>query len=147
MSGGVAAASGMLALSDDAGALPYPTLALRIANRKSVNDLVGAAVAGRRRQAVLDALMAAGIPAAPVNTVAEYVSDASLLEAGVLQNVRIGDQDVALAGRLFGADFLPNARGAPPRAGEHTDDVLQSLGWTRTTSRSCAKQVMRTSAS
>lgn len=119
----------VLALWGEAGALPFPTLTSRIANRKPVNDLVGAAVAGRRRKDVLDALMAAGIPSAPVNTVGKYVSDASLLQAGVLENVRISGEDVALAGALFGADFLPRARRAPPGLGEHTEDVLQSLGF------------------
>ncbi len=118
----------VLGLSDESGELAYPTLALRIAHRESVNALVGAAVAGRRRQDVLDALIAAGIPAAPVNSVGEYVDDPSLVEAGVLENVRIGEGDVALAGALFGADFLPHARSAPPRLGEHTEEVLRSLG-------------------
>jgi len=119
----------VLALEDEAGVPPFPTLKSRIANRQAVNDLVAAAVAARRRQDVLDALNAAGIPAAPVNTVGEYVSDPSLQTAGVLDNVRIAGQDVALAGSLFAADFLPRARHAPPGPGEHTDDVLQSLGF------------------
>jgi len=118
-----------LALRNEGDALPFPTLAARIANRERVNDLVGAAVAERKRQDVLDALIAAGIPSAPVNTVGEYAGDESLLQAGVLENVRMSEQDVALAGALFGADFLPRARRAPPALGEHTDNVLQSLGF------------------
>ena len=108
---------------------PFPTLAQRIANRKAVNELVGAAVADRKRQEVVDALTAAGIPCSPVNTVAEYVADTTLIDAGVLQNVEISGEDVALAGPLFDADFLPAARHAPPRPGEHTNDVLQSIGF------------------
>jgi len=119
----------VLALRGAADPLPYPTLATRIADRARVNALVGAAIAGRRRADVLDALIAAGIPCAPVNTVGEYASDASLVEAGVLEKVRVADQDIALAGPLFGADFLPRARRSPPTHGEHTEDVLQSLGF------------------
>ncbi len=118
-----------LALKDEQGGLPLPTLALRIANRKTVNDLVGSAVAGRKRQAVRDALTAAGIPCSPVNTVAEYVADPTLIDAGVLQNVGISGENVALAGRLFDADFLSGVRHAPPAPGEHTEEVLQSLGF------------------
>jgi crotonobetainyl-CoA:carnitine CoA-transferase CaiB-like acyl-CoA transferase len=119
----------VLPLRAAADPLPFPALATRIANRARVNDLVGAAIAGRRRQDVLDALIAAGIPCAPVNTVGEYASDASLVEAGVLEKVRVSDQDIALAGPLFAADFLPRARSSPPAHGEHTEDVLQSLGF------------------
>ena len=120
----------VLALQDAAGALPFPTLALRIANRKAVNDLVGAAVGGRKRQDVLSALKEAGIPSSPVNTVAEYVGDPTLIDAGVLEKVNIpGSPGMALAGALFGADFLPKNRRAPPRAGEHTQEVLQTLGY------------------
>jgi formyl-CoA transferase len=103
---------------------------LRIANRQAVNDLVGAAVAGRQRHDVLSALRDAGIPSSPVNTVAEYVSDPSLVAAGVLEKIDIpGVPEMALAGALFGAEFLPGNRRPPPRAGEHTGEVLQSLGY------------------
>jgi len=44
--------------------------------------------------------------------------------------VRIPEVDEALlAGALFGADFLPGKRRPPPKTGEHTSEVLQSLGY------------------
>lgn len=121
----------VLALHDETGGVPFTTLASRIENRESVNGRVGAAVVGRKRQDVLEALVAAGIPCAPVNTVAEYVSDPTLTQARVIEKLRVMDgKEAALAGPLFGADFLPGNRSAPPRAGEHTLEVLQSLGYT-----------------
>jgi len=120
----------VLQLRDEAGALPFPTLALRVANRTRVNDLIAAAVQGRTRENVLQALTAAGIPCAPVNTVAEYMNDASLETAGVLDRVRIPEvEDALLAGALFDADFLPKQRRPPPKTGEHTAELLQSLGY------------------
>jgi formyl-CoA transferase/CoA:oxalate CoA-transferase len=120
----------VLPLRDDAGKTPFPALASRIANRDAVNGIVGAAVARRKRQDVLDTLSAAGIPCAPVNTVAEYMSDPTLEQARVLETLRVLEgKEVVLAGPLFGADFLPGNRRAPPHAGEHTLDVLQSLGY------------------
>lgn len=120
----------VLKLRDETGGLPFPTPALRIANRDRVNDLITAAVKGRMREDVLKALKAAGIPCAPVNTVAEYMSDASLETAGVLDRVRIPEvEEALLAGALFGADFLPKKRRPPPKTGEHTSELLQSLGY------------------
>ena len=120
----------VLQLHDEAGVLPFPTLALRIANRARVNELIADAVKARTRESVLRALDAAGIPCSPVKTVSEYVSDASLETAGVLDRVRIPEvEEALLAGTLFGADFLPRKRRAPPRTGEHTAELLDSLGY------------------
>ena len=120
----------VLQLRDEAGAVPFPTLALRVANRARVNDLIASAVKGRTRDDVMHALTAAGIPCAPVNTVGEYMSDASLETAGVLDRVRIPEVEQALLpGTLFGADFLSKKRRAPPKTGEHTTELLQSLGY------------------
>ena len=120
----------VLALHDEGGQGPWPTLASRIANRDAVNARVARAVAGRARQDVLDALVAAGIPCAPVNTVAQYTADKTLLDAGVLENLEVLPGTTgALAGRLFEADFLPRARRTPPRPGEHTREVLRTIGY------------------
>lgn len=121
---------GVLALHDEAGQVPYPTLASRIANREAVNARVAACVAKRPRHDVLDLLVAEGIPCAPVNTVAQYTADTTLLDAGVLENLEVlPGRTGALAGRLFQADFLPRSRSAPPRPGEHTREVLGAIGY------------------
>jgi len=120
----------VLELRDEAGGIPHSTLAARIANRDAVDGLVARAVAGRQRQDVLDTLDAEGIPGAPVNGIDEFMNDATLIPARVLDRVRVTEEkDAELAGPLFAADFLPTARYAPPRLGEHTQSVLRSLGY------------------
>ena len=50
--------------------------------------------------------------------------------SGVLEKMDIpGVPEMALAGALFGAQFLPRNRRPPPRAGEHTQslDVLRAI--------------------
>ncbi len=122
--------SDVLGLRDEGGKLRYPTLALRVENRASVNDMVAAAVKPRMRADLLQALDQAGIPCSPVNTVADYLSDDSLAKAGVLEPVRMPDgKEVLLAGALFGADFLPTPRRPPPKTGQHTSELLESLGY------------------
>jgi crotonobetainyl-CoA:carnitine CoA-transferase CaiB-like acyl-CoA transferase len=120
----------VLQLHDRADLTQFATPALRITHRAQVNDLVAAAVKDRPRHDVLQALDAAGIPCAAVNTIPDYLADPSLAPAGVLESVSIpGGEDALFAGALFGAGFLPHKRSAPPRTGEHTTGILQSLGY------------------
>ena len=119
-----------LQLADEKGELPFPALALRVANRDAVNALVGGAVASRKRQEVLDTLIAAGVPCAPVNNVAEFMSDPTLERAQVIEKLPLNsEKSVSLAGPLFAADFLQAQRKPPPDTGQHTNDVLLALGY------------------
>lgn len=120
-----------LALADADGETPFPALTSRIAHRDQVNDLVARAVAGRSRSEVVAVLDIEGIPCAAVNSIAEYVSDLTLVPARVLEEVEVSPgRKSALAGPLFNADFLPGRRSPPPLPGEHTDEVLRQLGYT-----------------
>lgn len=122
----------VLALHDTGGGLPFPTLASRVAKREAVNKLVGSAVAKWKRHELWEALKAAGIPSMPVNTIADYVNDTTLRQAGVLDSLRIpGLKEITLAGALFGSEFPPARRTPAPRVGEHTQEVLISLGFTQ----------------
>jgi crotonobetainyl-CoA:carnitine CoA-transferase CaiB-like acyl-CoA transferase len=112
------------------GAIAYPTLAERVIHRDAVNARVRDGFARWKRQPLMDALTEAGIPAAPVQTVDEYMADPSLERCGVLERLALSaDSDVRIAGRLFGGDLTSSPRSAPPAIGQHTDEVLESLGY------------------
>jgi crotonobetainyl-CoA:carnitine CoA-transferase CaiB-like acyl-CoA transferase len=120
----------VLALRDGDGSVRYPTLAERVAARDTVNSMVADAVRARSRGELWDTLKAAGIPSAPVNTVAEYLADATLWDAGVLSQSDIpGLKAVDIPGAIFAAAGFDPPRTPPPRVGEHTDDVLTALGY------------------
>jgi crotonobetainyl-CoA:carnitine CoA-transferase CaiB-like acyl-CoA transferase len=112
------------------GKPPFPTLAERVAERETVNDLVRAKIEGWFRQDLLDTLIGAGIPAAPVQTLPEYMADPSLESAGVIERIQISpSREIHLAGRLFGGDTAKRQRRPPPTLGQHTAEVLASLGY------------------
>ncbi|GGE31684.1 CoA transferase [Agaricicola taiwanensis] len=121
---------GVLGLAGAGGEVPYRLLAERIANRAEVDQLVSEAVGTWNRAELLAAFRASGLPAAPVNTIAEYVADPTLFEAHVLEEIEVPDAGRSvLAGPLFGADFLAPKRTAAPRLGEHTDEILSDIGF------------------
>jgi crotonobetainyl-CoA:carnitine CoA-transferase CaiB-like acyl-CoA transferase len=118
----------VLGLVDAAGEVPMPGLAQRIAARHEVDALVENATRTRQRAELLRALGEQGVPAAPVNTVNEYLEDPALREAGVVRDAQIdGAPDVVVAGPLFAG--LPTAdRTTAPSLGQHTGEVLAGLG-------------------
>jgi crotonobetainyl-CoA:carnitine CoA-transferase CaiB-like acyl-CoA transferase len=118
----------VLDLVDASGAVPMPALAERIAARHEVNALVENATRTWQRADLLRALEENGIPAAPVNTVNEYLRNPAVRETGVVRDAQMdGAPDVVVAGPLFSG--LPTAdRTAAPALGEHTRTVLAALG-------------------
>jgi len=92
-------------------------------------------VAGRTRALrtaeLLDALRAAGVPAAPILSVAAVMEEPQTKASGMLLSVphpRLSDyRSIGLPIRWDGA--RPGVRRVPPRLGEHTNDVLTWLGY------------------
>jgi crotonobetainyl-CoA:carnitine CoA-transferase CaiB-like acyl-CoA transferase len=118
----------VLKLVAASGEIPLPALSERIAARREVDALVESATRTWQRSALLRALGEQGVPAAPVNTVNEYIADPAVRAAGVVRDAQIdGAPDVVVAGPLFAG--LPSAtRTAAPNLGQHTREVLAGLG-------------------
>jgi formyl-CoA transferase len=97
----------------------------RVANREEMVRLVGEAIAQKPAAEWLDRLEAAGIPAGPINTITQALDDVQARHRKMVRTIA-GAQLVGSPVRLDGvrADSdLP-----PPGLGQHTGEVLESLG-------------------
>jgi len=97
------------------------TNAARVMNRQQVAARLQPALLAWRRDALLEALLAAGVPAGPINTVAEAFAEAQSVARQMVYRVRSRDGESVPAVRspltMTGLPE-PSARAAP-RLGEH----------------------------
>jgi crotonobetainyl-CoA:carnitine CoA-transferase CaiB-like acyl-CoA transferase len=111
----------------------HATMALRIANRDRLCGAIAERTQAWRRDALLAALEAAGIPAGPINDVADVFADPQVASRGM---------KVALDAPHVAGGTLPNVRSPlildgeaqvssrpPPRLGEHSAEVLADPAW------------------
>jgi crotonobetainyl-CoA:carnitine CoA-transferase CaiB-like acyl-CoA transferase len=113
-----------LGLGDLASAPLAATNAARVVHRAEVISRLQHALRGWRRESLLDALLAAGVPAGPINTVAETFADAQLAARRMVGSVTSRDGESLPAVRtpltMTGLPG-PSARAAP-RLGEHSHE-------------------------
>jgi crotonobetainyl-CoA:carnitine CoA-transferase CaiB-like acyl-CoA transferase len=102
----------------------------RVRHRPLVDEAVGGWFAARSRDEALDRMRAAGVTAGPVYNIADAVGDPHFRERQVVLNV----EDPEL-GALPMHNIVPRLSGTPgvwrrpaPGLGEHTDEILSSLG-------------------
>jgi CoA:oxalate CoA-transferase len=121
------------ALADAIGGQPlaadgrFTTRSLRVENIDELDGTVGEWAATRRRDEVIDVLLARGIPAAPVRDLREVVEDPDAHERGLLREVVDPTHGPI---RVFGSAIRYDGEPAPdpapaPALGEHTDQVLR----------------------
>ncbi len=119
---------GLPALADDERFASNPQ---RVKYRDSVVPVLAAAFMGNTREQWLKRLDEAGVPCGPINTVDEAFRDPQIQHRGM--EIHLQDsvgQNVPLVGcpiKLSGTPVEYNQ--APPKLGEHTDDVLRALGY------------------
>ena len=87
--------------------------------------------AGWTREHWLQTLAAADIPAGPVNTMEEAFRDPQLVHRGMLQHIRhpVEGRIPQLGFPIKFSDTPGTMRTPPPTLGQHTGDVLGSLGY------------------
>jgi crotonobetainyl-CoA:carnitine CoA-transferase CaiB-like acyl-CoA transferase len=110
---------GVLDLTDADGR--FATNARRVVASDALATWLGDAIATWERAALVRALSAADVPAGPVNSVPEALAAMGPEWVQELDGVRLAPGPLRVDGELT------PLRRAPPRLGEHTEDVLAEL--------------------
>jgi len=103
----------------------------RVENRSVLFEKIEKAFAEYDREALLDELDEAGIPASKVQTVEEAIEDEHLRERGTITSVETPDGEEVLVGanptRM--SETPPEIETGLPAAGQHTEELLEELGF------------------
>jgi crotonobetainyl-CoA:carnitine CoA-transferase CaiB-like acyl-CoA transferase len=102
----------------------------RVKNRIELEALLERVIAERDRDTLLKLLAEADVPAAPVNTVDQVMTDPQTVERGIVQKVShptLGAIPV-VGTPLHFSRMAPGVRSAAPLRGEHTDQILAECG-------------------
>ena len=110
----------------------HATNEMRVINRKSLIPKLAESIRVFRRDELLGLLERAGVPAGPINNVAQVFAEPQVIHRGMRIDLPAGDGRMVPSVRspiLMTGSPLAYDR-ASPRLGEHTDAVLEWLGYT-----------------
>jgi crotonobetainyl-CoA:carnitine CoA-transferase CaiB-like acyl-CoA transferase len=111
----------------------FASNAARIENRDALNELLDGLTAKRSRADLLEAFEAAGVPAGPINSVADVFADPQIVHRGMAQALPLDGGEVPSVRSpvmLNGEGMMAGT--ASPRLGEHTREVLEESGLSKT---------------
>ncbi len=107
----------------------YATNPARVAGRAGLRRKIVEALAAWDKAPLLAALEAAGVPASPINTIAESFADPQAVARGMRMDLTdaAGTKIPSVRAPML-MSATPPAYGRPsPRLGEHTDEILAEL--------------------
>ena len=113
-----------------AGDPRFSTNPARVAANPELTPLLVEAFAGWQRDAIVTALDAAGVPAAPINTIDQVFRDPQVQHRKMLQHVPhpLGGTVPQVVSPIRFLDEPLRFDRAPPLLGQHTADVLREIG-------------------
>ena len=103
----------------------------RAAQMERIDDAIAAWTSTRTQEQVLKMMEQAEVPAGRIYSAADIASDPHYAARGMIQQVLAGDgEPLKLPGIIPKLSATPGAiRAAAPTLGEHTDEVLKSIGF------------------
>jgi len=105
--------------------------ALRSQHRKAVNERIGAITRTKSSADWIAALNKAGVPCGPINSIDQTFAEPQVQHLGIAKAIhhpQLGDIKVVGQPINLSAAPQPKELRPSPELGEHTDDVLASLG-------------------
>ena len=108
----------------------FATNAARVRANADLTALLSAAFAAWKRDALVAALDAAGVPAAPINTIPQVFADPQLQHREMLRHLPhpLAGSVPQVISPIRLADAPLRFDRAPPLLGQHTQEVLRELG-------------------
>jgi crotonobetainyl-CoA:carnitine CoA-transferase CaiB-like acyl-CoA transferase len=105
----------------------------RAAQMERIDEAIAAWTSQRTRQQVLDEMDKAQVPAGRIYTAADIAADPHYAARGMIQSIVAGDgEPLKVPGIIPKLSGTPGAIRMPaPKLGEHTEEILTSLGLSR----------------